>query len=216
MATDPTRDSAPPARTGGPDGRPRCAWVTDDPLYIDYHDTEWGVPVHDDRRLFEFLVLETFQAGLSWLTVLRKRENFRRAFDLFDPQRVAAFGPERVEALMTDAGIIRNRAKIEATIANAAAFLRVQREEGSFAAYSWAFVGGAPRVHRRHRDAEVPASSPEAIALASDLRRRGFRFVGPTVVYAHMQATGMVMDHVVGCFRHAALAGGAPPAGASR
>ena len=212
MATDTTREPTR-ARRRGPDGRTRCSWVTHDDVYVRYHDEEWGVPVHDDRRLFEFLVLETFQAGLSWLTVLRKRENFRRAFDGFDPERVARYGPERTEILMSDAGIIRNRAKIEATVANAAAFLRVQEEEGGFAAYSWRFVGGSPRVNRWHRDAEVPASSPESIALASDLRRRGFRFVGPTVAYAHMQATGMVMDHAVDCFRHAELAGDAPRAG---
>ncbi len=186
---------------------PRCAWVTDDPLYRRYHDREWGVPVDDDRTLFEFLLLESFQAGLGWLTVLRKRENFRRAFDDFDPERVAAYDETQISALQADAGIIRNRAKIAAAVSNAAAFLEVIATEGSFAAYSWRFVGGRPKINHWRTAAEVPATSPEAVAFSRDLKRRGFRFVGPIVVYAYMQASGMVMDHSRDCFRYTQLAG---------
>lgn len=184
----------------------RCAWAASDPLLRGYHDEEWGVPLHDDTRLFEMLTLEGFQAGLSWLTVLRKRDAFRRAFGGFDPVRVAAFDGGDLTRLEGDAGIIRNRAKIRAAVGNAGAFLRVQGERGSFDAYAWAFVGGAPLVHRPASSAEVPAASPESRAFSRDLKRRGFAFVGPTVVYAFMQATGMVMDHTVACFRHAELA----------
>lgn len=183
----------------------RCPWATDDPLYIAYHDREWGVPLHDDRALFEFLVLEGAQAGLSWLTILRKRENYRRAFDGFDPAAVARFDEARVAALLDDPGIIRNRLKINAAVGNASAFLKVQDEFGSFAAYMWAFVGGRPIVNRWESLRQVPAQTAESRALSQDLKRRGFSFVGPTIMYAHMQAVGMVNDHLVGCFRHAAV-----------
>jgi len=189
----------------GPDGRRRCGWVTDDPLYLRYHDEEWGVPVRDDRLLFEFLVLETFQAGLSWLTILRKREAFRRAFAGFDPEKVARFGERQVARLMGDRSIVRNRRKIEAAVANARAFLAVREAEGSFAEWIWSFVDGTPIVNRWRRDEDVPAETPLSRAISRELRARGFRFVGPVVVYAHMQATGMVMDHVVPCFRHGEL-----------
>jgi DNA-3-methyladenine glycosylase I len=179
----------------------RCGWCGTDPLYVAYHDEEWGVPVRDDRRLFEFLVLEGAQAGLSWITILRKREAYRRAFDGFDPRKVAAYDGRKVRSLLADAGIVRNRQKIEAAIGNARAYLEVQREFGSFADYSWAFVGGKPRRNAWRSLAEIPASTPESEALSKDLRARGFRFVGPTICYAHMQATGMVDDHVVDCFR---------------
>ena len=190
----------------GPDGKRRCGWVTDDPLYLRYHDEEWGVPVRDDRRMFEFLVLETFQAGLSWLTILRKREAFRRAFGGFDPERVARFGARDVARLMADAAIVRNRRKIDAAIANARAFLAVQEAEGSFSRWLWGFVDGRPVVHRWRHDEDVPAETELSRRVSRELRRRGFRFVGPVVVYAHMQATGMVMDHVTGCFRFEELA----------
>lgn len=180
----------------------RCPWAHGDPAMARYHDEEWGVPVHDDRTLFEHLVLETFQAGLSWRLILHRREAFRRAFAKFDPATVAAFGPDEVECLAQDEGIVRNRAKIRAAIGNAAAFLRVAEEHGSFAAYSWTFVGGAPQQPRRSSAEEIPTTSDEARALAADLKRRGFAFVGPTVVYAHMQATGMVNDHLLACPRH--------------
>lgn len=183
----------------------RCPWAADDPLYIAYHDREWGVPLHDDRALFEFLVLEGAQAGLSWLTILRKRENYRRAFDGFDPAAVARFDEARVAALLDDPGIIRNRLKINAAVGNARAFLKVQDEFGSFAAYMWAFVGGRPIVNRWESLRQVPAQTTESRALSQDLKRRGFSFVGPTIMYAHMQAVGMVNDHLVGCFRHAAV-----------
>ncbi|MCF8257505.1 MAG: DNA-3-methyladenine glycosylase I [Flavobacteriales bacterium] len=180
---------------------PRCAWVSNDPLYIAYHDTEWGVPVRDDHRLFEFLILETFQAGLSWLTVLRKRENFRRAFDGFDVEKVAAFSDERIRELLLDAGIIRNRAKVNAAVTNAQAFIKVQQEFGSFSSYIWGFVDGRPIVNHHVTVKELPARTGLSDDISSDLKRRGFKFVGSTVVYAHMQATGMVNDHTVDCFR---------------
>lgn len=185
------------------DGLSRCGWVTSDPLYIAYHDTEWGVPVFDDRKLFEFIVLEGAQAGLSWITILRKRENYRKAFAGFDPVKVAAFGEEEIKKLLEDPGIVRNRLKITSAVSNAAAFLKIQEEFGSFAEYSWDFVGGRPRVNRFRSLREVPATTPESDALSADLKRRGFRFVGSTIVYSHMQAVGMVNDHLVGCFRHA-------------
>lgn len=183
----------------------RCEWAGSDALYVAYHDTEWGVPVHDDQTLFEFLVLEGMQAGLSWMTILKKRENFRRAFDHFDPSRVAAYDDEKVAALLADASIIRNRAKIIATIGNAQAFLRVQEEFGTFDAYIWGFVDGKPIRNAWKTLSEIPAQSEKSVALSKDLLRRGFRFVGPTIVYAHMQATGMVNDHTVDCFRYNAL-----------
>ena len=181
--------------------RPRCPWCGDDPLYIAYHDEEWGVPVHDDRALFEFLILEGAQAGLSWITVLRKREAYRRAFDGFDPAAVAEFNEARIAALMQDPGIVRNRLKLQSTVTNARAFLEVQREFGSFDAYLWRFVGGTPKLKRRATHAEVPAVTPEAQALSKDLLKRGFKFVGPTVMYAFMQATGLVDDHLVTCWK---------------
>ena len=186
----------------------RCGWSSlDIPLYRDYHDREWGVPVHDDRMLFEFLVLEGAQAGLSWYTILRKRENYRKAFDGFDPGRVARYDRRKVDKLLGDPGIVRNRRKVEAAVQNAKAFLKVQKEFGSFDRYVWGFVGGAPRVNRWRTLKEIPAVTAEAQALSKDLVSRGFRFVGPTICYAHMQAAGMVNDHVVSCFRYRELLG---------
>jgi len=193
--------------TDGADGRRRCDWATGSGEMQAYHDTEWGVPVHDDRTHFEFLVLEGAQAGLSWATVLKRREGYRKAFAGFDPQKVARFTPGRVEKLLADPGIIRNRAKVAATVANARAFLAVQDEAGSFDAYIWGFVDGQPKVNRWRRIEQLPATSAESEALSKDLRRRGFRFVGPTIVYAHLQAAGLVNDHLVGCFRHGELTG---------
>jgi DNA-3-methyladenine glycosylase I len=184
----------------------RCSWSGDDPLYVEYHDTEWGVPVHDDRKLFEFLVLEGMQAGLSWITILRKRENFRRAFAAFDAEKVARFGKRDVARLMGDAGIIRHEGKILAAITNAQAFLRVRGEFGSFDKYLWQFVGGEPRINRRRSMKNVPATTPQSDAMSRDLKQRGFKFVGSTICYAHMQATGMVNDHVTSCFRYRELA----------
>jgi DNA-3-methyladenine glycosylase I len=185
----------------------RCEWANSDPLYIRYHDEEWGVPIRgDDRKLFEFLTLEGFQAGLSWLTILRKRKNFRKAFDDFDPQKVARFEDKDFARLMADAGIIRNRAKINAAIGNAQAFLRVQEEFGSFDAYVWQFVGGKLVQNSWRELKEIPAKTQDAEAMSKDLVKRGFKFVGPTICYAHMQATGMVNDHTVRCFRHAEIA----------
>jgi DNA-3-methyladenine glycosylase I len=183
-----------------PRPRVRCQWARD-PLDIRYHDEEWGVPVHDDGTLFEFLILEGAQAGLSWSTILRKREGYRRAFARFDPARVARFSATRVERLLADASIVRNRAKIEAAVANARAFLAVQGERGSFDAYVWDFVGGRPRQNSWRSVGELPAETAESKALSRDLLKRGFRFVGPTICYAFMQAVGMVNDHAVGCFR---------------
>ncbi len=188
----------------------RCEWVGTDPAMTEYHDTEWGVPVHDDLTHFEFLVLEGAQAGLSWSTILKRRAGYRKAFAGFDPAKVARFTLARREKLLSDPGIIRNRAKVESTVRNARAFLAVQEEFGSFDTYVWDFVGGAPKVNRWRRIDQLPASSAESEALSKDLRRRGFGFVGPTIVYAHMQAAGLVNDHLVGCFRYAELTGGAP------
>lgn len=185
---------------------PRCPWATTD-LYADYHDREWGVPVHDDRLLFEFLVLEGAQAGLSWLTVLKKRENYRAAFDQFDVEKVARYGPADVARLMGDAGIVRNRLKIASAIRNAQAFLAVREEFGSFARYAWEFVGGEPIQNHWRTMAEVPARTAESDAWSRDMKKRGFNFVGSTILYAHMQATGMVNDHLVSCPRHAELGG---------
>ncbi len=183
----------------------RCAWAGTDPLYTSYHDQEWGVPVRDDRLLFEFLILEGGQAGLSWLTILKKRENYREAFSGFDPVKVAAFSPHDVERLLTDPGIVRNRLKVESAVKNARAVLQVQEEFGSFAAYQWSFVGGKT-IHNGWRTlSEIPAKTAEAERMSKDMKRRGFSFVGPTIVYAHMQATGMVNDHTVDCFRWAEL-----------
>jgi DNA-3-methyladenine glycosylase I len=184
------------------DDRPRCFWAGGDPLMIAYHDEEWGVPCRDDRELFARLALDGFQAGLSWAIILRKRDGFRHAFDGFDPERVAAYGPADVERLLADPGIVRNRQKIEATIGNARAMLAIQAETGSFSDYLWAFVGGAPLRHPTGYTREtLPATSPESDALSRDLRRRGFRFVGSTIVYAFMQGSGLVDDHAIGCFR---------------
>jgi DNA-3-methyladenine glycosylase I len=192
--------------TGG-GARQRCDWAQS-PEMIPYHDNEWGVPVHDDPTHFEFLVLEGAQAGLSWLTILKRREGYRKAFAGFDPAKVARFTPARVEKLLADTGIIRNRAKVESAVRNARAFLTVQEEFGSFDAYVWGFVGGRPVVNKRRRLAQVPPTSPESEAMSADLRRRGFGFVGPTVCYAHLQATGLVNDHLVSCFRYAELTTG--------
>lgn len=190
----------------------RCSWAST-PLLLAYHDAEWGVPVRADRTLFEFLVLEGAQAGLSWTTILQRRPAYRRAFADFDPAVVAGFGPDEVAALLADPSIIRNRRKIEAAIQNARAFLRVQEEFGSFSDYIWRFVNGTPRINHWTTPAEVPSSSPESVAMSRDLKKRGFTFVGPTICYAYMQAVGMVNDHLVDCFRHAELA--AATAGAS-
>ncbi|HTL98991.1 MAG TPA: DNA-3-methyladenine glycosylase I [Holophagaceae bacterium] len=183
--------------------RPRCHWCGDDPLYRAYHDEEWGVPEHDDRRLFEFLILEGAQAGLSWITILRKREGYQRAFAGFDPARVARFTDADLAKLLQDEGIVRNRLKISSARDNAKAFLAVQKEFGSFDAYVWGFVGGAPKVNRPRSRAEVPAETPEAQALSKDLKKRGFRFVGPTIMYAYMQSMGLVDDHIQGCWKAA-------------
>jgi DNA-3-methyladenine glycosylase I len=183
--------------------RSRCAWVTDDPLYVAYHDDEWGVPVHDDRKLFEMLVLEGAQAGLSWITILRKREGYRRAFGGFDARKVAAYGAKDVARLMADEGIVRNRLKIESTIDNAKALLALQRDGGSLDRFVWDFVGGAPQLRRPRAMGDVPARSPEAEAMSRALKKRGFRFVGPTICYAFMQACGLVDDHIATCFRAA-------------
>jgi DNA-3-methyladenine glycosylase I len=185
----------------------RCAWCGDDPLYVRYHDTEWGVPVHDDHVLFEFLLLEGAQAGLSWITILRKREAYRRAFADFDPARVARFTPERLARLLQDPGIVRNRLKISAAVKNARAFLSVQEEFGTFAKYQWAFVGGSPLQGGIRAGIDVPARTAISDALSKDLKKRGFSFVGTTIVYAHMQAVGMVNDHGSHCFRFSDLGG---------
>ncbi len=183
-----------------PDDLKRCAWIGSD-LMREYHDREWGVPLHDDRKLFEFLVLEGMQAGLSWSTILNKRENYRRAFDGFDPEAVARYDARRIAALLEDAGIIRNRQKINAAVKNARAFLRVQEEFGGFDAYQWRFAGGKPRVNHRRSLRELPPRTRESDSFSKDLISRGFSFVGSTIVYSHMQATGMVNDHVVSCYR---------------
>lgn len=184
----------------------RCGWCGTDPLYVAYHDQEWGVPVHDDRKLFEFVVLEGAQAGLSWLTILKRREGYRKAFAGFDPEQVARFSPKDVERLLQDTGIIRNRQKVLSAIGNARAFLKVQEEQGSFDRYIWSFVEGRPVVNHFRTLGEIPAQTELAVTLSKDLKQRGFSFVGPTIVYAHMQATGMVNDHLVDCFRRADLA----------
>jgi DNA-3-methyladenine glycosylase I len=181
--------------------RVRCVWAGSDALYIRYHDEEWGVPSHDDRHLFEMLILEGAQAGLSWITILRKREAYRRAFSQFDPRRIARYDAAKRRALLADAGIVRNRLKIESAVKNARAFLEVQREFGSFSAYVWGFVGGAPKVNRPPSMREVPARTGESDAMSRDLERRGFNFVGSTICYAFMQACGLVDDHAATCFK---------------
>jgi DNA-3-methyladenine glycosylase I len=189
----------------------RCPWCEGDDLYIRYHDSEWGVPVFDDRKQFEFLVLESAQAGLSWLTILKKRENYRRAFDNFRADIVAGYDEKKVEELLNDPGIIRNRRKIAAAVNNARQFIRIQERFGSFCSYFWEFTGGKPIVHYYKELAEVPAKTELSEQISKDLKQRGFTFVGPTIVYSHMQATGMVNDHLTGCFRHAELADGPSP-----
>jgi len=184
----------------------RCSWAgSDDPLYLEYHDKEWGTPIHDDRRLFEFLVLEGAQAGLSWSTILRKRENYRRAFAGFDPKKVAAFDKRKVMRLLADPGIVRNRLKIESVISNAKALLKVQKEFQSFDSYIWSFVSGKPIRNKWKKPTQIPAVTPVAERMSSDLVRRGFKFVGPTICYAYMQAVGMVNDHLVSCYRYSEI-----------
>lgn len=185
----------------------RCTWCGADPLYVGYHDTEWGVPLHDERALFEFLILEGAQAGLSWITILKKRENYRRAFDHFDAERVARYDESDVARLLADPGIVRNRLKIASTITNAQATLKVREEFGGLDAYFWRFVDGKPIQNTWKDLSRIPASTPLSDAISKDLRKRGFKFIGSTIVYAHMQATGMVNDHTLDCFRHKQLAG---------
>lgn len=180
----------------------RCGWCVGDPLYESYHDKEWGVPVYDDATLFEFLILETFQAGLSWITVLRKRENFRNAFDNFDYKKIANYDEEKIESLLKDAGIIRNKLKVNATVSNAQAFMKIQDEFGSFSHYIWKFTNGKPIKNTIANYKDAPANTELSNIISKDLKKRGFKFVGTTVVYAHMQATGMVNDHEVSCFRY--------------
>ncbi len=180
----------------------RCPWSSSDPLYIRYHDREWGVPLYNDKKLFEFLILEGMQAGLSWLTILKKRENFRKAFSNFDPKEVARFDSLKVRRLLRDKGIIRNRLKIKAAIQNAKAFLQIQKEFDSFNKYIWQFVGGKPRMNQWKSLKDIPAKTKESDTMSEDLKKRGFQFVGSTICYAHMQATGMVNDHLVSCFRY--------------
>ncbi|MGA7595755.1 MAG: DNA-3-methyladenine glycosylase I [Gallionella sp.] len=183
----------------------RCAWAGDDALYRQYHDSEWGVPLHDDRALFEFLILEGAQAGLSWITILRKRENYRAAFDGFDATRIAAYGSNKIESLLKDAGIVRNRLKVEAAVFNARKFLEVQQEFGSFDSFIWRFVNGTPKQNHWGSHAEIPARTPESDAMSKELKRHGFKFVGSTICYALMQAAGMVNDHTTECFRYKEL-----------
>jgi len=196
----------------GADGLSRCPWPGDDPLYVAYHDTEWGVPEYDDRALFEKLILDGFQAGLSWITILRKRDNFRRAFDDFDPAKIARYDDKKIQALMNDVGIVRNRAKIEGTISSAKAWLKIQDEGPGFSKLLWDFVGGAPKVSAFKTTASVPASTPLSVKVSKELAARGFKFVGPTIVYAFMQAVGMVNDHLVDCHCHASCGSAKKPA----
>ena len=183
----------------------RCQWAGSDPIYIEYHDKEWGIPVHDDKKLFEFIILEGAQAGLSWLTILKRRENYRKAFADFDPEKVARFNEKKINELLTDSGIIRNKLKIRSAVSNAQAFLKIQEEFGSFDTYSWQFVGGKCKVNKVKTIKEIPATSEESDALSKDLKKRGFKFVGSTIIYAHMQAVGMVNDHTTDCFRYREL-----------
>ncbi|MGJ5179999.1 DNA-3-methyladenine glycosylase I [Bradyrhizobium oligotrophicum] len=190
-----------------PDGLTRCPWPGSDPLYVAYHDTEWGVPEYDDRALYEKLILDGFQAGLSWITILRKRENFRRAFDDFQPAKIARYSDKKIHALMNDAGIVRNRAKIEGAILSAKSWLDIQDKGPGFSKLLWDFMDGAPKVNAFKTTASVPASTPLSIKMSKELAARGFKFVGPTIVYAFMQATGMVNDHLVTCFCHETCSG---------
>lgn len=183
----------------------RCAWCVGDALYEAYHDQEWGVPAYDDATIFEFLILETFQAGLSWITILRKRENFRAAFDGFDYKKIANYNQTKIDSLLQDAGIIRNKLKVHATVTNAQLFMKIQEEFGSFSKYIWGFVNGEPIKNQCKTMKDVPATSPISDALSKDLKKRGFKFVGSTVIYAHMQATGMVNDHIESCFRYSEI-----------
>jgi DNA-3-methyladenine glycosylase I len=194
---------ASPAHT---DGLYRCGWVGVDPLYVAYHDEEWGVPEYDPRALYEKLMLDGFQAGLSWITILRKRENFRRAFDGFVPERIAQYGTKKIETLMQDPGIVRNRAKIEGAVASARAYLDIMEKGPGFSELLWNFVDGRPKINRFRSRSQIPNETPVSRAISKELASRGFKFVGPTIVYAFMQAVGMVNDHVVKCYRHAALA----------
>jgi DNA-3-methyladenine glycosylase I len=189
-----------------PDGLARCPWANQDPLYVAYHDTEWGVPEFDDRALFEKLLLDGFQAGLSWITILRKRDNFRRAFDDFEPQKIARYTPKKVERLMQDAGIVRNRLKIEGAVRSARAYLELMEKEHGFSALLWGFLDGQPKVNSFRSTKQIPAETPLSRQMSKELARRGFKFCGPTIVYAFMQAVGMVNDHLVTCHRYAQLA----------
>ena len=180
----------------------RCNWCTNDPIYIEYHDTEWGVPVHDDRKLFEFLILEGAQAGLSWLTILKRRDGYRKAFADFNAEKVARFSQKKIEKLLLDPGIIRNKLKVNAAVTNAQAFLKVQEEFGSFDRYSWQFVDGKQKVNQFKTMKQIPATTAESDRFSKDLKQRGFKFVGSTIMYAHMQAVGMVNDHITSCFRY--------------
>jgi DNA-3-methyladenine glycosylase I len=199
----PNSTRAPARPKAGAAAAQRCTWCGQDPLYVKYHDSEWGVPVRgDDQRLFEFLVLEGAQAGLSWITILRKREAYRAAFDQFDPRRVARYDQRKIERLLANPGIVRNRLKVQSAVKNARAFLAVQEEFGSFSAYQWRFVDGRPVQNRFKSNQEIPARTPVSDAFSKDLIKRGFSFVGSTIIYAHMQAVGMVNDHLVSCFRH--------------
>lgn len=184
------------------DSARRCEWCGDDPLYLHYHDREWGVPCFDDRALFELLILEGAQAGLSWITILRKREHYRQVFDNFDAEKIARYGPERIEALLADPGIVRNRLKVASAVGNARAFLEVREEHGNFADFIWRFVDGSPLLNRWGRLSEVPVSTPMSDAMSKELKKSGFKFVGSTICYAYMQAVGMVNDHTTDCFRH--------------
>lgn len=185
----------------GLDGRTKCSWSAGDELYERYHDEEWGYPIRDDQKMFGLMMLEGFQAGLSWITILRKRENFARAFDNWNPEAIATYGPEKIALLMTDAGIIRNRLKVEGTVRNARAYLQIQEDEGSFSDYLWSFVGGDPIISRPVTDADYRATSPESDAMSKALKKRGFTFVGSTICYAHMQSAGLVDDHMANCWR---------------
>jgi DNA-3-methyladenine glycosylase I len=190
------------------DGKHRCPWPGQDPFYVAYHDDEWGVPERNDRALYEKLVLDGFQAGLSWITILRKRENFRKAFDGFEPAKIARYTPKKIERLMQDTGIVRNRMKIEGAVASARAWLEIMEKGPGFSALLWGFLDGAPKVNRFRSVKQVPAETPISKAMSKELASRGFKFVGPTIVYAFMQATGMVNDHLVDCYRHEHLSGG--------
>lgn len=194
----------------------RCVWAGDDALYQRYHDSEWGVPLFDDRQLFEFLILEGAQAGLSWITVLRKRENYRAAFDDFDAERIAVYDANKIESLLQNPGIVRNRLKVQSTVINAQHFLQIQREFGSFARFIWQFVDGHPRQNSWRSLADVPSSTPESDAMSRELKRRGFKFIGTTICYAFMQATGMVNDHTEQCFRHKEIKALSPSAGTTQ